>query len=86
MKKFTLLFSSASISLTVFGQSVCNNRDFENADFSGWIGQTGSNGGSSNLTWSGGMNYNGMNMPAGNPAQQTILTVNNLDSLVTIVS
>ena len=80
MKKFTLLFSSAIISLTVFGQSVCGNKDFENADFGGWSGFTGSNSGSSNLTLTPGMNYQGMNLPAGNTAQQTILTVNNLDS------
>jgi len=81
MKKL-LLTSTICIFTSYFllAQSVCGNRDFENADFSGWIGQTGSNSGSSNLIWSGGMNYAGMNMPAGNPAQQTILTINNLDS------
>lgn len=82
MKK--ILLSSALCFFTSYfllAQSICGNRDFENADFSGWMGQTGTNGGSSNLTWSGGINYAGMNMLAGNPAQQTILTINNLDSM-----
>lgn len=80
MKKITLLFSSAIISFSAFGQSVCNNRDFENADFSGWNGFTGTNGGFSNLTLNPGLNYLGMNQLPSSSAQQTILTINNLDS------
>lgn len=80
MKKIILTSAFCYLAVSLFSQSVCGNRDFENADFSGWNGFTGTNTGSSNLSLSAGLNYQGMNQLPASSAQHTILTVNNLDS------
>lgn len=61
--------------------SACGNKDFENGDFTNWIAASGSIATMANATWTGGINFQGNDVPIVSTAQHTILTVNKLDSL-----
>lgn len=65
MKKF---YTAITLTALVFSasnaqQSPCNNMDFGMQNFTNWTGQTGSNNGSSNLGWTGGLITAGPNAP-----------------------
>jgi len=65
--------------------SYCSNTDFEEGNFMGWTGMTGWNISQVNpptiISWTGGINNQGNNLPATSPAQQTLLSSNLIDPL-----
>ncbi len=82
MKKVFTILALISLSTHFFAQqSNCNNKDFEDQNFSNWSGYNGNNTGSSNLSMSSGFISNGLNAFTNDiSARHTILTVNNQDS------
>ncbi len=77
----TLIASSVG----VHAQSNCNNQDFDDSTFVGWTGATGTNSGVlTSVPWSAGLISNGNNASVYNAtARHTIITVNQIDSVVT---
>ncbi|TAL59908.1 MAG: T9SS type A sorting domain-containing protein [Bacteroidetes bacterium] len=67
----------------LIGNSACNNRDFEDGDFSNFTGESGNNanGGGGNISWTGGLIQGPNDAPASSTDQHTIITINTLDTL-----
>jgi hypothetical protein len=66
------------------GNSLCNNQDFETGTFKNWTGLSGSRQNPSTpaiITWIGGLNFQGNDVPPSSEAQHTMITKNKLDSL-----
>jgi hypothetical protein len=80
---FVIAFLS---SLSLFGQSTCGNRDFEDTTFTNWNGWTGFNGGGLTVPPTNivpGYISNGLNASVPDPiGRHTLITTNYLDSLV----
>jgi len=59
-----------------------NNEGFENGNFFGWTGESGTNdfANSGTINWTGGINSLGNDVASSSSAQQTMLTINKLDS------
>jgi hypothetical protein len=84
MKKITLLLALTCLPFTtIFAQSTCGNRDFEDSTFTGWSTFTGDNtmGLLLPMTWVPGTVSNGNDAPTSDPlARHIIITQNALDS------
>lgn len=70
----TILVNNCSATLTCL-----NNEGFEDGDFTGWTGFSGTNSGTGAISWSGGLNSLGANLPPSTLAQHTIFTASSLD-------
>lgn len=76
-----VFIANSFLSHLAYSQSACGNKDFEDQAFTGWNGFIGSNNTpNNNLILTPGLNSLGLNQPHNSSAQQTILTINGLDT------